>query len=130
MKSSEGPEWLKTPSGLDLVVEGGKAQSVEVDLANEGQPFLERVFGALEEPEWNADEVAHTVWIDTGQKREPHESLPVFLGQELVGTLSGNATSVLRHDLRKAAKKNQPLILDGFLLREKDRLRLYVNLPA
>ena len=130
LKESGGPDWLRPPDGVNVLGEGASAAAVRVRLVEEAQPFLAKAFEALYDPEWDDDdEVAHAVWIDARGGRAD-ESLRVFLGTELVGELDGKGAQALSRPLAEAARKRKPLVLEGFLDREKGRISLWVNVPA
>ena len=138
LKGKQGSEWLKPPSGLELGIRtrenetglGVIMEVAEVDLADEIQPFLAKAFEASFDPEWDdPDESQCKVWIDTRRAPPSGAPLPVILGLELIGTLVAEDALVLEEDLRQAQKREQPMILEATIERERGQFSVWVNVP-
>ena len=131
------PEWLKPPPGHEVGVRStdsasgtyGIIEAAEVDLADDIQPFLAKAFEALLDPEWDdEDETDCQVWIDTRQPMPSGAPLPVILGTEPIGTLTADALA-LERELHKAGKRQQPLILEATIERERGQFGVSVVVP-
>ena len=141
VKGPEVPEWLKPPPGREVGIPTSENPSgpgeifevAEVELADGVQPFLTRAFEATYDPtyaeEGEAEESNCKVWIDTRRLPASGAPLPIILGQDLIGALAGEDALALERDLRKAEKKDQPLILEATIERESDRFSVLVILP-
>jgi len=141
LKENEPPDWLKPPPGIELRVFGWHFErgsdcgpnlvGVEVDLADEAQPFLARAYEALRDPRWpDEDQVGAKVWLDSSPSSRSFTQPRLFLGQEFIGTLTSDDAAGLEHDLRRAARKKQPLILKATLERDGQGLSAWVTVPA
>jgi hypothetical protein len=142
VRGPEAPEWLKPPPGLEVGIPTSENQSgpgeimevAEVELADGAQTFLARAFNATYDPryveEGEAEESNCKVWIDTRRLPPSGAQLPIILGQELIGALVGEDALALERDLRKAEKKDQPLILEATIERDSDRFSVWVIVPA
>jgi hypothetical protein len=141
VKGPEVPEWLKPPPGREVGIPTSENPSgpgeifevAEVELADGVQPFLTRAFEATCDPTYaedgEAEESNCKVWIDTRRVPASGAPLPIILGQDLIGALVGEDALALEHDLQKAEKKKQPLILEATIERERDRFSVLVIVP-
>lgn len=138
LKNKQVPEWLKPPTGHEVgmrtrEVEGGTAEVIEtadVDLTDAIQPFLAEAFEASYDPKRdNEEESQCKVWIDTRRLPPAGASLPVILGQEVIGSLDGEDAIALEQDLRQAEKRKQPLILESTIERKRHRFSVWVIVP-
>jgi hypothetical protein len=138
LKGKQGPEWLRPPAGHevgipakeDLNAPGFSMETTEVELSDVTQPFLAEAFETSYDPEKDDEgESLCKVWIDTRRLPPSGEPLAVILGTELIGTLDGEDALTLERDLRTAESKRQPLILEAWIERERDRFSVSVVVP-
>ena len=141
VRGPEAPEWLKPPPGREVGIPtsenpsgpGEIVEVAEVELADGAQPFLAKAFNATYDPtyaeEGEAEESNCKVWIDTRRLPPSGAQLPIILGHDLIGALVGEDALALERDLRKAEKKDQPLILEATIERESDRFSIQVVVP-